>query len=52
MKELKKASKSQKEAEKFAERYKKIKFFEKKKVIKNISRIKKQLSSGENNENK
>ena len=44
IKELKKTQRSQKEAEKFQDRYKKIKFFEKKKVIRNLNRIKSQLS--------
>ena len=42
IKELKKGEKSKKEAEKFETRYKKIKFFEKKKVIRKLEKLEKQ----------
>ena len=38
LKELKKGEKSKKEAEKFESRYKKVKFFEKKKIIRRLER--------------
>jgi hypothetical protein len=47
---MKKAEKSKKEAEKFETRYKKIKFFEKKKIIRKIEKIDKQLTSASGEE--
>jgi predicted oxidoreductase (fatty acid repression mutant protein) len=46
LKELKKGEKSKKEAEKFESRYKKIKFFEKKKIIRRLEKIDKQIKDG------
>ena len=43
LKELKKAVKSRKEAEKYSLRYKKVKFIEKRKVIRAIEKLDKQL---------
>jgi hypothetical protein len=42
LKELKKDEKSKREAEKFESRYKKIKFFEKKKIIRRLEQLEKQ----------
>lgn len=41
LKEMKRGEKSKKEAEKFESRYKKIKFFERKKIIKRLDKIEK-----------
>ena len=47
LKELKKQSKKQKEALKFQMKYKKIKFTEKRKVIRLMEKVKKQITEGE-----
>ena len=44
LKELKKGEKSKKEAEKFESRYKKVKFFEKKKIIRRLERAEKEMT--------
>ena len=44
LKEMRKVEKRKKEAEKFETRYKKIKFFEKKKIIRRLERIEKELA--------
>lgn len=43
LKEMRKGEKSKKEAEKFESRYKKIRFFEKKKIIRRLDKIEKQV---------
>ena len=50
LKELKKQEKSKKEAEKFKTRYDKIKFFEKKKIIRKLEKIDKKLKEVEEEE--
>lgn len=47
LKELKKQEKRKKEAEKFESRYKKIKFFEKKKIIRRLEKVEKELKEGD-----
>lgn len=47
LKELKRNEKDKKEAEKFESRYKKIKFFEKKKVIRRLEALDKALSAAD-----
>lgn len=46
LKELRKGEKAKKEAEKFESRYKKIRFFEKKKIIKRLEKIDKKVKEG------
>ena len=43
LKELKKGLKSKNEAEKFEERYKKVKFIEKRKVIRKLEKLEKAI---------
>mgnify|MGYP006128427307 CR=1 FL=1 len=45
LKELKKGMKSKNEAEKFEERYKKVKFIEKRKVIRKLEKLEKTVDS-------
>ena len=52
LKELKKQEKSKKEAEKFKTRYDKIKFFEKKKIIRRLEKLDKKLKEVETGEDK
>ena len=46
LKELKKGEKSKREAEKFESRYKKIRFFEKKKIIRRLEKLDKKIKEG------
>lgn len=48
LKEMKRAEKGKKEAEKFESRYKKIRFFEKKKIIRRLEKIERQIKDEPN----